>query len=262
MNLDLSGKTALVCDALQGIGLATAYQLVTLGARVILLANHEAFLKRELERLEMHYPIHHRYIAIDVNDRKKLKDRIKQEIKAHGGIDILVNNAQGLPSGNILDASEDAYQEAIGRHLLVDSMLTQLLIPHMKDCGYGRIINVTSVSVKSPLEYLGVANVARWAVTAWAKTLSKELKGTGITVNSVLPGFTKSPVLDQIIHSAAKKAGKSMIDIEMQLKAEIPTQRFAEPEEIGNCVAFLASPAASYVNGITLTVDGGWFGGI
>jgi 3-oxoacyl-[acyl-carrier protein] reductase len=172
-------------------------------------------------------------------------------------ITILVNNTGGPPPGPALSASLNEFTSAFANHLLCNQVLVQALAPGMKAAGYGRIINVISTSVKMPIGGLGVSNTIRGAVANWSKTLSVELAGFGITVNNVLPGATITGRLQSIIQKNSEKAGKSQDEIKNEMIAEIPVGRIAEASEVAAAIAFLATPAAGYINGINLPVDGG-----
>jgi 3-oxoacyl-[acyl-carrier protein] reductase len=174
-----------------------------------------------------------------------------------GRFQILLNNAGGPPGGPLLEAETPALLRAFTNHLLCNQVLAQLLVPGMKESGYGRIINIVSTSIRQPIRGLGVSNTVRAAVASWAKTLSSELAPFGITVNNLLPGATRTDRLLQIIRDRARAAGKTEEEIEDEMRREIPAGRFAEPEEIAAAAAFLSLPAAGYITGISLAVDGG-----
>lgn len=170
---------------------------------------------------------------------------------------ILVNNTGGPPGGPIIDADTDEFLTAFNMHLVNNHQLTQAVVPYMKEAKYGRIINIISTSVKQPLNGLGVSNTIRGAVASWAKTMANELGQFGITVNNVLPGSTNTGRITSIIESRAQKSGRSQEEVKQEMEAEIPARRFAEPAEVAAAAAFLASPAAAYINGINVPVDGG-----
>ena len=172
-------------------------------------------------------------------------------------IHILVNNTGGPAAGKISEATEDQFLSAFNAHLICNHIMSTALIPGMKTAGYGRIINIISTSVKAPLPNLGVSNTIRAAVANWSKTMANELGGFNITVNNVLPGATKTERLTGIISNNAAKSNSTEDAISQKMMAEIPMKRFGEAAEIANAVAFLASPAANYINGINLPVDGG-----
>ena len=170
---------------------------------------------------------------------------------------ILINNTGGPKGGPIFSAEVNEFTQAFSNHLVCNQILVQNVVPGMKEAGYGRIINIISTSVKQPIDGLGVSNTIRGAVASWSKTLANELGPFGITVNNVLPGFTATDRLEDIIGNAAKRFGGSEEEASKFMKNLVPARRFAEPSEIANAVAFLASEAASYINGINLPVDGG-----
>ena len=184
------------------------------------------------------------------------------ELERGGPIHIWLNNTGGPAPGRACDASPDAYGEALTQHVVNAQAILTLLLPGMRSAGFGRILNVLSTSVKQPIGNLGVSNTVRAAVANWAKTLSTELAADGITVNNVLPGLTQTPRLDSLIAGGAKNSGRSVEQVAEGMANSIPVGRFAEPAEFANAVGFLASPAAAYINGINLPVDGGRTGNL
>jgi 3-oxoacyl-[acyl-carrier protein] reductase len=257
MDMNLTGKHALVCGASQGIGLASAIELAKLGADVTLLARREDVLKQLAAELpHINDFQQHDWIAVDGRDTLALHEKAQALVSAHP-VHILFNNCVGPPPGSVRGASEQAFLDAYRAHLLANQALTEVVLPGMLRDGYGRIVNIISTSVKEPIAGIGVSNVTRGAVASWAKTLARELAPYGITVNNVLPGSTHTPRIEQIIAARAQKTGGSTDAITAAMVAEIPLGRFAEPSEIAAAVAFLASPAASYITGINVPVDGG-----
>lgn len=254
MHLDLTHKNALVCGSTQGIGKASAKQLAELGANITLVARNEDKLKNTLKELATDKGQLHHYIVADFQNPDSLKQNISKTNKT---FHILVNNTGGPAAGPVFDASLEEFESAFTQHLKSNHVLVQAVVPGMKKEGYGRIINIISTSVKQPLNGLGVSNTIRGAVANWSKTLSNELAAFGITVNNVLPGATATERLNEIINNKAEKTGKTTEEVSNAMKNEVPAKRFAKPEEIANAVAFLASQAASYINGINLPVDGG-----
>ncbi len=254
MNLDLSGKRALVCGSTQGIGKAIAIELAKLGAAVTLFARNEQALKEVIN--ELPGIAKHEYIVGDFSDSKNVKAKAEMYI-AENAVDILVNNTGGPPAGPIADADPSAFLAAYQSHLLSNHVLAQLVLPNMKKNNWGRIINVVSTSVRQPLKGLGVSNTTRAAVAGWAKTLSFEVAKFGITVNNVLPGATKTVRLESIIQGKATKTNAEVDEVENEMLAEIPAGRFGSAEEIAAMAAFLASPSAAYINGQSIAVDGG-----
>lgn len=261
MNLDLKGKRAVVCGSTQGIGKASAIELALLGAEVTLVARNEESLKSTLKELPSTAGQNHDYLVADFNFPDQLKEavgRFVQNKKVH----ILINNTGGPPAGQAIDASPEEFIRAFSSHLICNQIMVQAIVPTMKDAGYGRIINIISTSVKVPLRGLGVSNTTRGAVANWAKTLSFELAPFGITVNNVLPGTTMTGRLDSIIRSKAEKAGITYEAAKKEMVSEVPVGRISEPHEVAAAVAFLASPAAGYINGINVPVDGGRTGSL
>jgi len=256
MNINLTKKNALVCGSTQGIGKASAIALAELGANVTLIARNEEKLKAVLAELPNKYQ-DHSYIVADFTLPHELGEKVSEDLNRVGTYHILVNNTGGPAAGAILSAQLDAFENAFTQHLKSNHILAQTVIPGMKEVDYGRIINIISTSVKQPLEGLGVSNTIRGAVANWSKTLAGELAEFGITVNNVLPGATSTDRLSEIIKDKALKTGKSPEDISRAMKNSIPAKRFAQPGEIANAVAFLASEAASYINGVNIPVDGG-----
>jgi 3-oxoacyl-[acyl-carrier protein] reductase len=232
MNLDLTNKSALVCGSTQGIGKAVALELAQMGAKIILLARNEESLRA-----------------------------VKAELSTSKGQQ-LVNNTGGPPGGPIVLAKTEEFTQAFSNHLLCNHILVQALLDGMKRSGYGRIVNIISTSVKQPLRGLGVSNTIRAAVANWSKTLSIELGPLGITVNNVLPGATNTVRLSSILENKVAKSGTSLEEVKKEMLAEIPLGRFAEASEIANAVAFLCSPAAAYITGINVPVDGGRTGNL
>ncbi len=255
MEIHLSGKRALVCGSTQGIGLAAARELAGLGAEVVLIARNADKLKAVCDALPK-VNGQHEFVVADFNKPESVA-KAAAEITQSGPVHILVNNTGGPPPGAAHLADLSGFQSAFEAHLLNNHLLMQACLPGMKAEGYGRIINVISTSVKAPLKGLGVSNTIRAAVANWSKTLSLELASWGITVNNVLPGATATERLQQIISNKAAKSSLPIEEVEAEMLAEIPCGRFAQPSEIAAAIAFLASPAAAYINGINLPVDGG-----
>lgn len=256
MNLDLTGKRALVCGSTQGIGKATAIELALLGANVTLLARNKEKLQLVLEELPAHQEQKHGILIADFTDPKLLKSII-ENYTAKNGVDILINNTGGPSGGQAIDAGTDEYINAFNMHLICNQILVQAVVTGMKRNHFGRIINIISTSVKTPLKGLGVSNTIRGAVASWAKTLALELGPFGITVNNVLPGFTMTGRLKFLINSISEKEGKSTDQVKNEMISTIPAGRIADATEVAAAIAFLASPAASYINGINVPVDGG-----
>lgn len=257
MDLNLNGKNALVCGGSDGIGKATALELARMGATVTLLARNAEKLEKVQKELSSPNGQKHSFLTADFNDPISLEAVVSTRLEKEEGFHILVNNTGGPPAGPAHTADIDEYITAFRQHLLANQLLVKLLLAKMRAGNYGRIINVISTSVKAPLPNLGVSNTIRGAVANWSKTLSRELGPDGITVNNVLPGATETGRLRGIISNKANKTGQAEDKVAQAMTAEIPLGRFAAPEEVANAIAFLASPAAAYISGINLPVDGG-----
>lgn len=256
MKLNLKNKNALVCGSTQGIGRATARGLAIEGANVTLIARNEEKLKQVLADLPNNNQ-DHSYIVADFQNPDELKSKLGAYLVGNDGFHILVNNTGGPAGGPIFNAAIDEFENAFTQHLKCNHILVQALVPEMKLFRYGRIINVISTSVKQPLDGLGVSNTIRGAVGNWSKTLANELGQFNITVNNVLPGATSTERLTEIIKNKSAKTGKSVDEVSNAMKNGVPMKRFAAPEEVANAIIFLASEAASYINGINVPVDGG-----
>ncbi len=255
MNLNLNNKNALVCGSTQGIGKATAIALAEEGVNITLIARNEEKLKQVIDELPSHR--NHDYIVADFSKPEELEAKVSEYIKTKKGFHIVINNTGGPKSSALSSAAPQELISAFNMHVICNQILLQQTLPFMKSEAFGRIINVISTSVKEPIPGLGVSNTIRNAVANWSKTLSAELGAFGITVNNVLPGFTDTARLDQIVKIKAEKANTSEEEMISIMKGYVPAKRFAKPEETANAITFLASEAAAYINGINLPVDGG-----
>lgn len=260
MNLLLNGKRALVCGSTQGIGLAIAKELALLGAGCTLIARNEEALQEAVAQLA-NPKNGHNYAVADFSIPGAALKAVNHVLQ-QGPIHILINNTGGPPAGKIKDARTTEFVSAIQLHLLNNHELAQALLSGMKAAQYGRIINIISTSVKVPLPNLGVSNTTRAAVAAWSKTLANEVAADGITVNNVLPGATSTARLSNIIQGKAAKNQVSAETVSEEMLHEIPMRRFGQAEEIAAMAAFLATPAAAYVTGQSICVDGGRTGSI
>lgn len=261
MQLSLKGKTAVVCGSTQGIGRAVAEELALLGAQCILLARNEEALKETVQHLNQLSPAEHSYAVADFSKVDEVKSAIAK-ITSKQTVHILINNTGGPAAGPIIDASTEAFTAAFNQHLVNNHNLVQAVVPGMKGEGWGRIVNIISTSVKIPLNNLGVSNTVRGAVASWAKTMANELGQFGITVNNVLPGFTTTARLESLIKTNAQKKGRSESEEAQSMVQEVPAKRFGTAAEVAAVAAFLALPAAAYVNGVSIPVDGGRTGSI
>ena len=261
MNLSLQNKTAIICGSTQGIGFAAAKELAMLGANCVLIARTETALQDAITKLDTSQHQKHQYLIANFDEPETVKKAIEEFVK-NNTVHILVNNSGGPNAGAIATANEEDFLATFNRHLICNHILAKAVIPVMKNEGYGRIINIISTSVKVPLPNLGVSNTIRGAVASWSKTMANELGQFNITVNNVLPGATATQRLTNIIAANATKKNKTIAEIEEEMLKEIPMKRFAQPEELANAIAFLASPAASYINGVSIAVDGGRTGAL
>ena len=254
MELNLKNRNAIVCGSTQGIGEASAIELAKLGANITLIARNQAKLNSVINDLDTSLGQVHSFLCIDFTDTEKLKEEVKQ---LKDNYHILVNNTGGPAAGPLTDANTESFEEAFRMHLVNNQILVQKVVKGMKKECYGRIVNIISTSVKAPIPGLGVSNTIRAAVANWAKTLSIELAEYGITVNNVLPGFTNTNRLKSLIIKKAEMQAKSEEEISKMMQSQVPAGRFGEANEVANAVAFLCTPAAGYINGINIPVDGG-----
>ncbi len=256
MNLSLANRRALVCGSTQGIGKACAIELAQLGASVTLMARNADQLRAVLAGLPCTSSQQHDVLCADFAEPANVSKALAT-LDASRPYHVLINNTGGPKGGPILDAKPEEFLAAFQMHVICNQLLVQALAPGMKAACYGRIINIISTSVKAPLENLGVSNTIRAAVANWAKTLAGELGPHGITVNNVLPGFTDTQRLASLFAARADKTGKQVDEVTKAAIATIPAGRLGDAHEIAAAVAFLATPAAAYINGINLLVDGG-----
>lgn len=262
MELSLSHRHALVCGGSQGIGLAAAQELARLGASITLFARNKDRLETAVGLLPTPCDQSHGHLVADFDNVPQVSRQIENHLSDGHVFHILINNSGGPPGGLISEASQNEFIIAFNRHVLANQTLVQHLLPGMRNEGFGRIVNIVSTSVKQPLRGLGVSNTIRGAVASWAKTLASEVARDGITVNNVLPGATATGRLSGLIRVRSEKEGKTPEQIANEMKKAIPAGRFAEPEEVASAIAFLCTPAASYITGINLPVDGGRTGSL
>ena len=262
MNLNLQNKTALVCGGSQGLGLATAKELALLGATVIIASRTESKLIAAVKELDTLAGQQHVTLALDLTAPESAKTIVATWVSKNGSIHILVNNAGGPPSGPLIDTEATELDKAFSTHVISSHLLVQLLLPGMRQAGYGRIINIVSTAVKQPINGLGISNTVRAAMANWAKTLANEIGHSGITVNNILPGYTSTERLKYLFAKQATDQGATIETIENKIVENIPAKRLGQPEEFGAVAAFLCTPAASYINGVNIPVDGGRTGSL
>src|SRR5210317_124676 len=254
MKIELAGKKALIGGSSKGIGLGIAYKLAESGASVCLMARNESKLKEIVNQLPNSE--NHSYLVVDFSNFEEYKIKIEAYLE-NNQVDILVNNTQGPPAGNSLSKDIDSYQEAFD--LLFKSIVytTSLVVPKMQNNKWGRIINVTSVSVKEPLNYLVLSNSIRSAVVAWAKSLSVDVAKDGVTVNSILTGYFDTERIKELNKEKSKSLNISEVEVLEKMKSLVPVNRLGKTEEYGYLVSFLSSDKASYINGASIPIDGG-----
>src|SRR3954452_11139573 len=262
MNLDLTNRIAIVCGASQGLGLACATELALLGANIIAVSRNDEKLQSAINNLDTSKGQQHSYLALDLSNPDDVKEKVNAFLAKGNTIHILINNAGGPPSASMRDTDSAAIEKAFRTHVISSHLLAQAVIPGMKEAGYGPLINIVSTSIKQPINGLGISNLVRAAVANWAKTLANEIGQFGITVNNVLPGNINTDRLDYLFSKQAADAGVEQEAILKKATSVIPAGRIGEPAEFGAAVAFLCSPAATYINGINLPVDGGKTGSL
>ena len=257
MNLDLTGRKALVCGGSQGIGAGIAGALAELGAQVTLVARNRSKLESLVKELKGKG---HEYLVKDLEDKTDVAALVEYIKSEKPGI--IINNTGGPKPGEIVEAEIIQFEKGLSMHLFVSHQLMQAALPVMKKKGYGRFINVISTSVKIPIPGLGVSNTVRGAMASWSKTLSMEVGPFGITVNNILPGFIDTDRLGGLIQTLSEKQGISKEAVTKNMISTIPAGRFGKPEEIGSLAAFLASDSGAYINGVSIPVDGGKTGAL
>lgn len=256
MKINLSNKKALVGGSSKGLGYAVAKQLASCGAIVTMVSRNESLLKKNIIELKQLTGNDHNYILVDYNNSKKYKEIIDDFFKTNS-VDILINNTQGPPAGDVLSISELDYENTF--NLLFQNTITTSMaaLKGMQQNNWGRIINMTSVSVKEPLSYLALSNTIRSAVTSWGKTLSIESGKNNITVNNILTGFFNTERLNQLNKEKAEKFQVDTSEVFKNMTDMVPLNRIGEPEEFGYLIAFLSSEYSGYINGANIPIDGG-----
>lgn len=262
MDLGIGGRVALVAAASRGIGFAAAYELAREGARVFICSRDEGRARDAAERIARETGAEVAGVAADVTRDEDARSFVRLAEERAGRVDILVTNAGGPPSGTFADTDLDVYRRAFELNALSAIRLAQLVVPGMRARRWGRVVNITSISVKQPIMGLLLSNTVRAGLTGWAKTLSAEVAAEGVTVNNVAPGYTMTERQEEVFEASAKATGKTKEELIALREAEIPMRRSATAEEIAAAVAFLASERAAYITGVTLQVDGGWVRGL
>ncbi|HEU5236757.1 MAG TPA: SDR family oxidoreductase [Pyrinomonadaceae bacterium] len=262
MDLGLKDRVAIVAAASRGIGFACALELAREGARVFLCSRDAQKASEAAKKIHEETGSDVAGIACDVTHNDQVEAFFNLALERAGQIDICVTNAGGPPAKVFAETDLDVFRQAFELNALSAIRFAKLVLPGMLERKWGRIINITSVSAKQPIDGLLLSNTVRAGLTGWAKTVSNEVAATGVTVNNVAPGYTLTERQDELAEVRARAAGKSKREIIDSWALQTPMQRMAQPEEIAAAVAFLASERASYITGVTLQVDGGWVKGL
>ena len=257
MNIDLTGKNALIGGSSKGIGIAIAKRLASSGANVTMMARNTSALSKAVGELDQSKGQIHQYLVVNFSDYETFTKQIEAYFEKNN-IDILVNNTQGPPPGKALEKKIKDYQTAFDLLFKCAIHTTSLAIPYMKNKSWGRIINVSSISVKEPLNNLVLSNSLRAALVTWAKTLSIDIAEYNITINNILTGFFDTERLKQLNSSKAQEEGKTLLEVNNEIRAIIPMKRFGKVEEYANLVCFLASELSGYITGTNIPIDGGF----
>jgi 3-oxoacyl-[acyl-carrier protein] reductase len=258
VDFGLNNRVALVAAASKGLGFAAARELAREGARVFLCSRDEARASEAARRIHDETGATVAGIAADVTDAPAIERFVALAREQAGRIDILVTNAGGPPTSTFADADLDMFRRAFELNAMSAIRLAKLVLPEMRAQKWGRIVNITSISVKQPIDGLLFSNMMRAGLTGWAKTVSNEVAPDNVTVNNVAPGYTLTERQDELAESRARALGKTKEEMIELWASQAPIKRLADPQEIGAAIAFLASERASYITGVTLPVDGGW----
>ncbi|HEX2723642.1 MAG TPA: SDR family oxidoreductase [Gemmatimonadaceae bacterium] len=262
MDLGLRGRVAFVAASSKGLGRAIAEELAAEGADLFLCSRGAEALEQAKRQLGEAHGVRVEALPADVAKEDEIRNIVREATSRLGRIDILVTNAGGPPSGKFESLSPAMWNAAVGLTLMSVVNLTREVLPGMKERRWGRVINVTSIAVKQPVEDLMLSNSLRAAVTGFAKTLANEVAPFGITVNNILPGYTRTERVEQLSKALANREGISREDAMARWESEIPMRRLGEPREFAALAAFLASDRAGYLTGASIPVDGGWIKGL
>lgn len=262
MDLGLTGRTALVAASSRGLGRAIAQALAAEGAQLVLCARGEPALREAERAIAQAHGVRVVAVAADLSEPAAVQRVVDAGLAAFGRLDVLVTNTGGPPAGPFESHAPEAWQQAVRQNLDSVVNLTRAVLPGMKAQRFGRIVNVTSIAVKQPVDHLILSNSVRAAVTGFARTLANEVAPFGITVNNALPGYTRTQRLEELATTTAQRDGASADEVEARWCAQIPAGRLGDPEEFAALVAFLCSARASYITGTSIPVDGGWIRGL
>jgi 3-oxoacyl-[acyl-carrier protein] reductase len=258
VDLGLAGRVALVAAASRGLGRAVAEELAAEGARVVICARDGDALERARAEIAARTRSDIHAVVADVSTQAGTDTVAAEALARFERVDVLVTNAGGPPPGPFEAHGWDAWERAVQLTLRSAVELTRLVLPGMKDRRWGRIINVTSITVKQPVDGLMLSNSIRAAVTGFARTLATEVAPFGVTVNNILPGYTRTERVEQLNRANAAREGIAVEDIQRRIESQIPMGRLGEPREFAALATFLASDRASYITGQSMAVDGGW----
>ncbi len=258
MDLGLKDKTALVAAASRGLGRAAALALSREGARVAVCSRTEKTIKKAAENIARATGGEVLPVVCDVTDKSQIQTLVREVVDTFGGIDVLVTNAGGPPAGLATDFTTDDYRTAVELNLMSTIELCYQVLPVMKKNKWGRIIAVTSIAARQPVDHLILSNTARAGVLGFLKTLSAQVAMDGITVNSICPGYTKTERIEELAAMFAESGQGSVEEFYHKIEVEVPMKRMGTPGEFADAVVFLASECASYITGVALPVDGGY----
>jgi len=262
MDLGIKDRVALVAAGSKGIGFAVAFELAREGARVFLCSRDEKRASEAAQKIHAETGATVAGIGADVTDERAVEHFVNLARERSGRIDILVTNAGGPPTSSFAESELDAFRKAFELNALSAIRLAKLVMPGMRAQKWGRVVNITSISAKQPIDGLLYSNTVRAALTGWAKTVSNEVAADNVTVNNVAPGYTLTGRQDELAEARSKALGKSKEEIIASWATQGPMGRIGQPDEIAAAVVFLASERASYITGVTLQVDGGWVRGL
>ena len=257
MNINLTGKNALIGGSSKGLGLAIARQLAVSGANVTLMARSKTTLKKVVDQLDTNSNQKHQFLVVNFSDFDDFGSKMKNFF-TNNKIDILINNTQGPSPGSAIEKSIDDYQNAFDLLFKCAVFTCNLALPHMQKQKWGRIVNVSSISVREPLSYLALSNSLRAALVTWAKSLSIEIASDNITINNTLTGYFDTERIAEINAQKAKKMGIPETEVRSAMISAIPAKRIGHPDEYANLVCFLVSDQASYITGTNIPIDGGF----